>query len=244
MRYLVVSDIHSNLEGLKAVLADAEDRYETICCLGDVVGYGTDPNAVTDWVRANCSCVIRGNHDKTCCGLEDAEFFNTAAKAAVDWTFKALTEENCDWLRQLPQGSLELDDFTMAHGSLWDEDEYLIDVKEATPQLESAAGRLVFFGHTHVQGGFLVNAPQTPEGKPARFPTDELRIEAGESCLINPGSVGQPRDLLWQAAYALYDSDRRVLSYHRCHYDVEAAQAKIRAAGLPEPLAARLALGG
>ena len=243
MRYLILSDIHSNLEGLTAVLAAAEGRYDTVCCLGDIVGYGADPNAVTEWVRANCEAVIRGNHDKTCCGLEEPTLFNPAAKAAVEWTYDALSEENRAYLRALIQGPLALDDFTMVHGSLLDEDEYLIDVNEATPQLKAANGRLVFFGHTHVQGGFFANPPKTPDGDQARFPVDELAIEQGVSYLVNPGSVGQPRDLIWQAAYALYDSDRRVLAYDRCEYDVETAQAKIRAAGLPEPLAARLAFG-
>jgi len=243
MRYLILSDIHSNLEGLTAVLEAAKGRYDTICCLGDIVGYGADPNAVTEWVRDHCAAVIRGNHDKTCCGLEEPVYFNPAARAAVEWTVDALSETNRDYLRALPQGPFTLDNFTMVHGSLLDEDEYLIDASEATPQLEAANGRLVFFGHTHVQGGFFVDPPKTPAGKSARFPVDEMQLEQGVSYLINPGSVGQPRDLIWQAAYALYDSEKRVLAYGRCEYDVEAAQAKIRAVGLPEPLAARLSLG-
>ncbi len=244
MRYLILSDIHSNWEALDAVLREAEGGYQEICCLGDIVGYGADPNAVTDWVRENVKHIIRGNHDKACCGLEDPVMFNPVARRAVEWTLDGLTAKNRKYLRNLPQGPLEIDGFLMVHGSILDEDEYVIDPSDAQYQFPHAEGRLVFFGHTHVQGGFLLwdlnaNGP----GKQAELDADAVRIVKGRTQLINPGSVGQPRDLVWQAGYAVFDSDRQLVEFRRCAYDLATAQQKIRDAGLPAALAERLALG-
>ena len=244
MRYLVLSDIHANWEALQAVLQDAESLYDEICCLGDVVGYGADPNAVTEWVRGNIPEVIRGNHDKACCGLEDLALFNPVARAAAEWTLRMLTPDNRDYLSGLAQGPTEVNGVLMVHGSILDEDEYLIDPSDALPQFEQAQGRLVFFGHTHVQGGFLhweagqefeVSQVQ-PEGKC-------LRYVEGKGHLLNPGSVGQPRDHEWRAGYALYDSEQKIVEFRRCPYDIATAQRKIRDAGLPPALADRLAQG-
>ena len=244
MHYLVLSDIHANWEALQAVLRDAEGLYEEICCLGDVVGYGADPNAVTEWVRENVPRVIRGNHDKACCGLGDLSLFNPVARAAAEWTLPALTSENHDYLRGLAQGPMEVDGFLMVHGSVLDEDDYLIEPTDALPQFEPAGGSLVFFGHTHVQGGFLhwdaddeFDLQEPPlEGK-------QLRYTEGKRHLLNPGSVGQPRDAVWQAGYALYDSDERLIDFRRCAYDIAASQQKILDVGLPPALAERLAHG-
>lgn len=244
MRYLILSDIHANWEALQAVLESAAGRYDHIVCLGDVVGYGADPNAVTDWVRGNVREVIRGNHDKACCGLEDTITFNPVARLAAEWTMNALTAENREYLRGLVRGPLEMDGFLMVHGSVLDEDEYLIDPYDALFQFPHVEGRLVFFGHTHVQGGFLLwdagDRAETAKTKPSR---DALRIAQGTTQLINPGSVGQPRDFVWQAGYAIYDSESRLVEFQRCSYDLATAQQKIRDAGLPPALADRLALG-
>lgn len=243
MRYLILSDIHANKEALAAVVKHAGGGYDRIVCLGDVVGYGADPNAVCDWVRENCAAVIRGNHDKACCGLEEPTFFNPMARHAVLWTFDQLTEENRTYLRELPRGPVDLEAFVIVHGSIRDEDEYLLELRDAAPQFEHAIGRLVFFGHTHVQGGFFLRGVNgsspavSPEG-----PT-ELTVREGDTLLVNPGSVGQPRDLMWEAAYAVYDSGSGRLDYRRCAYDVATAQQKILDAGLPESLADRLVLG-
>lgn len=244
MRYLILSDIHGNWEALQAVLAAAEGRYDKAICLGDIVGYGADPNAVTDWVREHVQQVIRGNHDKACCGLEDTITFNPVARRAAEWTMKQLTPENHEYLQQLAQGPLELDGFVMVHGSVLDEDEYLIDPCDALMQFPHAPKRLVFFGHTHVQGGFLLwDAEAQPERANARPLGDVLRVIPGRTQLINPGSVGQPRDFVWQAGYAIYDSSEQLVEFQRCSYDLAMAQAKIREAGLPPVLADRLALG-
>ena len=243
MRYLILSDIHANLEALAAVIKNAEGTYDQVVCLGDVVGYGADPNAVTDWVRENCEVVIRGNHDKACCGLEEPTLFNPFARQAVTWTFDTLSEQNRQYLRELPRGPFDARDFVMVHGSVRDEDEYVLEMRDAAPQFEYAAGRLVFFGHTHVQGGFFLRAINGAGPQSGETPRSAITVRDGDSMLANPGSVGQPRDLMWEAAYALYDAQTRRLEYRRCPYDVARAQQKILDAGLPTTLAERLVLG-
>jgi diadenosine tetraphosphatase ApaH/serine/threonine PP2A family protein phosphatase len=188
--------------------------------------------------------VIRGNHDKACCGLEDTITFNPVARCAAEWTKTALTPHNREYLRQLPKGPREVDGFVMVHGSVLDEDEYLIDPYDALFQFPHVEGRLVFFGHTHVQGGFLLWDGGEPAERAKTKPHGEvLRIVKGKTQLINPGSVGQPRDFVWQAGYAIYDSAQQLVEFRRCAYDLATAQKKIRDAGLPAALADRLALG-
>jgi len=244
MRILVLSDIHANWEGLEAVLLDAAGGYDEIVCLGDVVGYGADPNAVAEWVRENVPTVIRGNHDKACCGLEDPEYFNPIALRACQWTASVLTEENRKFLRELPKGPLDLDRFLMVHGSVRDEDEYILGAHEAVCQIPLAQGRIVFFGHTHLQGGFATW--DTPLGISMIPPTTGrmvLPIDGGRTYLVNPGSVGQPRDHIWECGYAIFDTDGPTVEYRRCAYDIEAAKRKILGAGLPTALAERLSFG-
>lgn len=243
MRYLILSDIHANKEALAAVVKETEGLYDRAVCLGDVVGYGADPNPVVDWVRRNCAAVIRGNHDKACCGLEEPTFFNPVARQAVSWTYQALTEENRRYLRELPRGPVDLETFVIVHGSIRDEDEYLLELRDAAPQFEHALGRLVFFGHTHVQGGFFLRTVNGVSPHSAGESPLTLTIREGDTMLVNPGSVGQPRDLVWEAAYALYDSVSGSLEYRRCAYDVAGAQQKILDAGLPPSLAERLSMG-
>lgn len=246
MRYLILSDLHANWEALQAVLESADGQYDRIICLGDLVGYAADPNAVTEWVRANASAVVRGNHDRACAGIEDLEWFNPVARAAAEWTRAALSPENLAYIAALPKGPLAVEDFQIMHGSLLDEDAYLIlpaDAGEVFPYLESP---VAFFGHTHVQGGFewvrdrvLTIGPPDPEAQKDML----LEFDPDAAYLINPGSVGQPRDTDPRAAYVLYTPDDRFLTYHRVPYDIDAAQSKIRRAGLPDLLAERLAVG-
>ncbi|HEX5482053.1 MAG TPA: metallophosphoesterase family protein, partial [Terriglobia bacterium] len=127
MRYLILSDIHSSLEALEKCLAVAQGKYDAAVCLGDVVGYGADPNAVIDRVRETASAIVRGNHDKACCGITDAEDFNTLAREAREWTREALTPAHAAFLRQLPSGPLTLPGFEIVHGSVQDEDKYVMD---------------------------------------------------------------------------------------------------------------------
>ena len=245
MRYLILSDIHANWEALEAVLADAEGSYDRIFCCGDLVGYGGDPNRVAEWIRTHVPDVVRGNHDKACAGLEDLEWFNPVARRSAEWTLKNLTEENAGYLRCLPKGPLPLEEFDMVHGSPLDEDEYLItpqDVEQVRPYLDRW---LTFFGHTHLQGGFLVHRNGVRRiDKPYEPNAEEsVQLERGAAYLVNPGSVGQPRDNDWRAGYAIYTPEDRLVRYRRVPYDVSSAQAKIIEAGLPEVLADRLAAG-
>ncbi|MBI1358020.1 MAG: metallophosphoesterase [Acidobacteria bacterium] len=242
MRYLILSDIHANLEALEAVVEEARGSYDEVVCLGDLVGYGADPNAVTDWVRSNAAHVIRGNHDKACCGLEEPTLFNPMARFAVEWTYDKLTDDNRRWLRDLPQGPLDVGPFLMVHGSVLDEDEYILDSRDAAQQFPHMFERLVFFGHTHVQGGFFL---RSVNGQPAEGEAspEGLEFRKGDSLMVNPGSVGQPRDYLWTAGYAVYDTEARSVVYHRCPYPLQEAQDKIVRAGLPQSLADRLAVG-
>ncbi len=243
MRFLILSDIHANWEALEAVLAHAKGAYDRILCCGDIVGYGADPDAVTDWVRQNVPTVIRGNHDKACAGLEDLEWFNPVARISALWTQSAIRPENISYLRELAQGPEAVDGFQILHGSPMDEDEYLIydrDAEHVFPYLEVW---LSFFGHTHLQGGFLCHRNGVKRIPKPTAEKEELALEQDHYYLINPGSVGQPRDLDPRAAYALYDSDQRVVTYCRTPYDIRGAQKKILAAGLPDMLAVRLEVG-
>jgi predicted phosphodiesterase len=237
--YLILSDIHANLEALEAVLADARGSYEAILCLGDVVGYGPDPNAVVEWTRANAAVIVRGNHDKACSGLDSLENYNPAARASAIWTRKVLSKESLDYLQRLARGPLRHENFDLVHGSPLDEDDYLITVADVAQLRGHLATPVSFFGHTHIQGGFLLTRGGIKRIVPGRV----LELEPDHSYLLNPGAVGQPRDGDPRAAYALYSPRQRTLEYRRAEYDVATTAAKIRAAGLPDSLAARLHVG-
>ena len=245
MRYLVISDIHANLEALRAVLDSARGEHDRVVSCGDLVGYGADPVAVLDWTRENVSQVVRGNHDKACAGSEDIEWFSPAARSAALWTIAVLSPEHAAYLRNLPKGPVQADGFQILHGAPLDEDEYLVNpvsAFEQAPVLESA---VAFFGHTHVQGGFRCHPNGVLRIPPVRAEEREwvLNLRDDETSLINPGSVGQPRDGDWRAAYCLYSPEERTVTYRRAAYDLLSAQRKIYAAGLPHILAERLSVG-
>ena len=244
MRYLVLSDIHGNWEALDAVAAQARGAYDAVVCCGDLVGYCADPNPVVDWVRANVAVVVRGNHDKVCAGLEDLEWFNPVARTAAEWTLLTLTPSNLEYLRNLPQGPADVESFQILHGSPLDEDDYLISTFEVSQIQHYLDKRISFFGHTHLQGGFLCdwNGVRRIGGALPNGDT-VLDLDPDTWYLLNPGSVGQPRDGDPRAAYVLYDPEARLVEYRRAEYDVGEAQRKIRAAGLPEILALRLETG-
>jgi diadenosine tetraphosphatase ApaH/serine/threonine PP2A family protein phosphatase len=243
LRYLVISDVHANLEALDAVLA-AAGPYDHALVLGDLVGYGADPNAVIDRVRAlPATTFIRGHHDKVGAGLENTDGFNYLARHAITWTTNALTPERRQWLAALPQGPTVIDDLVeICHGAPFDEDVYIFDDLDAMRALRVARRPLCLFGHTHVVAGYNVtnktDIVSSIHDSPIRIPPD-----GGARFLVNCGAVGQPRDGDPRAAYGLLDSSTRTLSLARVEYDVAAAQAKIVAAGLPDVLAQRLAVG-
>ncbi len=245
MRYLIISDLHSNWEALEAGIEDARGLYDQILCLGDLAGYGPDPNRVIDWVRANVAVVIRGNHDRASAGLEDLEWFNPVARAATVWTMERLTEENRAYLESLPRGPVLYDDFLLVHGSPLDEDEYLVSITDARNVFSYLEANIVFFGHTHLQGVFSwVNGRYDVIRRPEPFESDvKIALDPEGAYLINPGSIGQPRDTDARAAYAIFDRDKLEVTLRRAPYDCAATQRKIAAAGLPEILGARLSVG-
>ena len=245
MRYLILSDIHANWEALQAVLSRAQSGYDRIVCCGDVVGYGANPDEVTEWARDNVHSIVRGNHDKACAGLEDLEWFNAVARTSALWTQETMKPDNISYLHDLAKGPERIDGFQIVHGSPLDEDEYVVseqDVAQVAPYLDAS---LSFFGHTHLQGGFLChrNGVKRLRGVSAEADSEVLELEAGSSYLINPGSVGQPRDGDPRAAYAIYQPDNCTVTLFRAVYDLAAAQRKILEAGLPELLAVRLEAG-
>lgn len=239
MPFLIVSDIHGNREALDAVLADAWGRYDRVVCLGDLAGYGADPNYAVDWARASVAAIVRGNHDKVCAGLESLYSYRPAARTAAEWTISALTAENRAYLERLPRGPLRFEGFDLVHGSPMDEDDYLAtpdDVQTIRNEIETP---LSFFGHTHLQGGFLI----ARNGVKAIDRHRPLELEHDYTYLVNPGSVGQPRDGDPHAAYAIYSVSGHLVEFRRVAYDAAGAASKIRAAGLPDSLASRLLMG-
>jgi diadenosine tetraphosphatase ApaH/serine/threonine PP2A family protein phosphatase len=238
--YLILTDIHGNREALEAVLADAEGLYDCVLCLGDLVGYGADPNAVSEWAREETAATVRGNHDRACAGTESLEFFNPAARTSAIWSRRALIEENRNYLNQLPRGPLRIEEplgaFLLVHGSPIDEDQYVSSMDDAALMEGHLELPVTFFGHTHLQGAFRL----APAGVARIRPPQPLRMEQGYQYLINPGSVGQPRDGDPRAAYVLYSIEDQTVEFRRVAYDIDGAAAKIRAAGLPEVLARRL----
>jgi diadenosine tetraphosphatase ApaH/serine/threonine PP2A family protein phosphatase len=250
VQILIVSDIHSNLEALDACL-NAAPAYELAINLGDIVGYGASPNEVTEHSRKLGKHFVRGNHDKAVAGLSDLKDFNPIAGLAALWTREKMTPENMEWLRSLPQGPVEIPElpgFQFVHGSPVDEDEYVVTMDEALGPLTQSQSRTIFFGHTHLQGGFYTDASGNHTVHPeyqtvGKTESCELALQSDVHYMINPGSVGQPRDGDWRAAFATFDTDTRVVSFHRVPYDLKSAQEKIMAANLPPRLATRLAAG-
>jgi len=246
MRYLILSDVHANLTALDAALAAAEGRWQKAACLGDLVGYGPQPNEVIDRIRSLGGAVIRGNHDKAVSGLVDAEDFNPLARAVTLWTRAQLLPANLDYLENLPHGPVTLDGLSIIHGAVHDEDEYVFGPAQAVEGLLDSPSPVTFFGHTHIQGGFTLRDDQVvvQHLKPAAGNLfTSLPIEKGTSYLLNPGSVGQPRDGDPRAAFAIADLDHQSVEFWRVPYDIEAVQNRMTQAGLPEPLILRLSFG-
>jgi len=250
VRILLLSDIHANLEALEACMA-AAPAFDMVVNLGDIVGYGASPNEVAVRARGLGEIFVRGNHDKAATGLIGLEDFNPLAAAAATWTREQLTPENLEWLRSLPHGPVELTGFPavlLVHGSPNDEDEYVVSFGDALASLLTLAAPLTFFGHTHLQGGFFVNGSGGDSFRPqyrtvGQAESVALQLKAETQYLINPGSVGQPRDGDWRAAFALFDTDAQIIHFHRTPYNLKAAQDRIFGAKLPARLATRLAAG-
>ena len=250
MRILVLSDIHGNLDALEACLAAAGD-YDAVVNLGDIVGYGASPNEVIERSREVGKYFVRGNHDKASSGLMDLKDFNPIAGLAALWTRDQLTPENLEWLRSLPQGPVQipgLPDVQFVHGSPIDEDEYLVTLHDALAPLAALPALVTFFGHTHLQGAFSFKIAAGDAYRPLYRTIGQSEevvytLKRDFRYLINPGSVGQPRDGDWRAAFAVFDTEGWSATFHRVPYNLKSAQDRIFAANLPQRLATRLAAG-
>ena len=255
MKYLVLSDIHANLEALEATLRAAAG-YDSTLVLGDLVGYGADPNAVIDRVRElPITAMIRGNHDKVAAGLEGIAGFNQLARDAIQWTAAALTLEHSVWLGTMTKGPVVIDEMIeICHGTPFDEDMYVFDDLDALRAIRSAQRPLCLFGHTHVPAVFRLSGQEPHATAPLQNATIELigpprgssfsfGVESDVRYLVNCGAIGQPRDGDPRAAYGIVDTDARTVVMRRVDYDIATAQAKIINAGLPAMLAKRLSVG-
>jgi len=242
MRYLVLSDIHSNMEALQASLRKAREAgFDQVLCCGDIVGYGPDPAEVMDTLEDLKTVSIRGNHDRVVAGLDEPTHFNVAARRAVEWTRQNLPESYRQRLAGLRTGPLEItQQASLVHGSARDEDEYVVTQHDAVVNLAGFNPSITFFGHTHEPGVFTKGERWLPpyEGDGAAY----LQLPS-EKMLVNPGSVGQPRDGDPRASFLIWDDTESRLAFHRVEYSVATTQARMRDAQLPELLIARLALG-
>jgi diadenosine tetraphosphatase ApaH/serine/threonine PP2A family protein phosphatase len=243
MRYLVISDIHANLEALEAVLRDASGTYDAVLSIGDLVGYGPNPNEVVARVRAlNVTHSLLGNHDLAALGRLDPNTFNPHARVAAEWTAAVMTPETRAYVASL-EPSLQREDLALFHASprdpVW---EYMEAAVQGPPNFAAFEGPFAVVGHTHVPRVFTDVSGRLSRVASAEH-GDTIATRDGQRRILNPGGVGQPRDGDARAAYALYDDVAGTFTFRRVAYDLASTQEKILAAGLPQVLAIRLAHG-
>jgi len=254
MRLLLISDIHANIEAFEAVM-NAAPEHDMVANLGDLVGYNASPNEVCERALALGGLVVRGNHDRACSGLTDLSDFNPVAAISARWTQMKLEGDHLEWLRNLPKGPVRHDDLPgveFVHGAPEDEDEYVLNILTAEESFRTPGQTdVIFFGHTHLQGGFIDEEDKVRQFVPAYKSVEgivqaEMNLRSNLRYMINPGSVGQPRDGDSRAAFALYekqDNDSGSVRFYRVPYDIDRAQERILSANLPPRLAMRLRLG-
>jgi len=242
MRTLIISDIHANLPALNAVLAAAEP-FDRVWCLGDIIGYGPDPNGCIEKIRGlpNLQCV-KGNHDAAILGEIDINAFNSEARKSLEWLVNKLKPKNKQWLGTLEE-RLTIDDFTIAHGSprnpVW---EYILDIESARENMSHFETQYCLVGHSHFPCVFQMGEDSTQLPELMLMPIDEPFTLENKS-IVNPGSVGQPRDRDPRSSYLIYDNEENQWSYHRVEYNVLKVQKRILAAELPKRHASRLSEG-
>ena len=245
MRAVVVSDIHANSEALRAVFSRVRrKKFDCIACLGDFVGYGAEPNQVLDAMRTfkGTKYYIRGNHDRFVAALEEGNGFNPAAKSAAEWTREHLSAPNRRFLEKLPLGPIERGGLVLCHGSPGDEDEYVFNEFHAGRIFETFEAPIILYGHTHLPVIFSIDRKGKVRGSAVRGDAI-VRLDPARRYLINPGSVGQPRDRNPRSSFAIVDSDRRTAQFLRVPYNIAKTQTAILKAGLPVVLANRLKWG-
>ena len=238
MRYLVFSDVHANIEALEQVLENAAmHKPDIIVSLGDVAGYGANPNECVEMVHERAQIRIGGNHDLAAAGITGYEDFNRTAKRAIHWTAKTLRTRHIERLSRY-DATRRHEDCVFAHASPVDplDFEYIHTMKQARRLFEARSERFMFVGHTHIPS--CIEWHRTKGCK--ALENSIVQVEPGARYLINAGSIGQPRDGVAAASYALLDTKKGIISIRRIPYDIELAQEKIRSAGLPESLASRL----
>ncbi len=245
VRALVVSDLHSNGEALRAVMSRIRrKKFDSVVCLGDFVGYGAEPNQVLDTMRTirGTKLYVRGNHDRVAAGFDEALGFSAAAKEAALWTRTRLSAPNRRFLEKLVEGPMRHDGVMLCHGSPYHEDEYVFTEHHAAQILVEYDAPVILFGHTHLPVVFSIDERRNVGGILVRGDAT-IRLEPGQRYLINPGSVGQPRDRNPESSFAIFDSDRMTVQFFRVPYDYTKSQRSILKAGLPPILAERLAYG-
>lgn len=240
--------MHGNWDAFAAVLRHVRRKsFDAILVLGDLVGYGAGPNQVVEAVRElpGKVFVVRGNHDKVVAELEDGSNFNQPALAAARWTTERLTPSNLRYVREMTLGPVAVDDDVhICHGSPLDEDTYVFSIYDAYEIFTHyPQAPLVFFGHTHIPSRFVLHDNNTIEVAVVQGESESLELDPDKRYLLNPGSIGQPRDRDPRAAYLVYDTEKRIARWQRVEYCITKAQARIERSGLPKVLADRLALG-
>ena len=243
-RIAIISDVHANLEAFQEVLNHiGHQSVDGVICLGDIVGYNADPSACITLCREWGIFCLMGNHDAAVCGKISLSDFNDTALAAIQWTRRQLSREEILFLNRLPRSHREYDKYLLVHGSLLNPDRYIFFPEDAEKDFEEMLksypkNRLVFFGHTHQRRVFSYYNGNISTGTP-----EDLYVESLKRYLINPGSVGQPRDRSPMASYLIYDEDKGYITFHRVPYDVKRAAEKVMKARLPRSLADRLFRG-
>ena len=247
MRYLILSDIHSNIEALQACIQRGKQAgYDAVLCCGDIVGYGPNPVEAIDALRALDSTTIRGNHDRVAAGLDEAVQFNPQARQAAFWTRSVLPDAYREYLAHLPVGPLSITpEAQLVHGAVKHEDDYIFTEADAEENLLLTDKHITFFGHSHFPVVFSTNEMGEPVVATS-YEFDEfnaVKCETGRKLFINPGSIGQPRDGDPRASFAIWDEGRARMEFYRAEYDIQRTQSKMRAVQLPPYLIDRLARG-